>query len=392
MSQETLDIEGNKNSSSEVINPSKKDLDKHFMHSDFQDRLREENKAPISKLIKICCFCSTFMTIEFIGGYMAGSIAIMSDAAHLLSDLAGFLISLMSLYVAQRPANKDLTYGYHRSEIIGSLSSILIIWVLTAWLITEAIQRIFNPRPISGIIMVGIAACGLLFNIIMSRVLAYNPVPNTMDGKFMTDAAKEWAEEKKGEDEPLLEGQEQNEEENNMDAQSFKSNAGDNNPVIRAAYIHILGDMIQSFGVLLAAFIIWMFQDTNPRIRIFDPICTFCFAIVVLCTTVPVSKDCLSVLMEASPDGINYKELFKEICEIEGVINIHDFHCWELSIGRPAITIHILSKKPQKTLEEATRICHNYGLRHCTIQVEDHTQRKRMSFKKCDHVERNDIH
>ena len=312
-------------------------LEEHFKQSDFQKKLKEENKNAISKLVRICFFCATFMTIEFVGGYIAGSLAIMTDAAHLLSDLAGFLISMFSLFIAMRPANPSLTYGYHRSEVIGALSSILIIWVLTVWLITEAIDRIFHPREIIGLVMMGIATCGLIFNIIMSRVLAYNPV-------------------------------------------------------IRAAYIHIIGDMIQSLGVLIAAIIIYLFQETHPGIRIFDPICTFVFAIIVLCTTIPVSKDCINVLMEAAPGDINAEKLYNELQKVIGVVNIHDIHIWCISIGRPSISLHILSNSPQKTLEQATLICQKYGIHHCTIQVEDNTQIKRLSYLKCTHVDDNDIH
>ena len=85
------------------------DLDDHFGKSDFQSKLKVQNSTAIAKLVKICCFCFTFMTIEFIGGYIAGSLAVMTDAAHLLSDLAGFLISMFSLFIASRPANKSLT-------------------------------------------------------------------------------------------------------------------------------------------------------------------------------------------------------------------------------------------------------------------------------------------
>ena len=351
-------------------------LEEHFKHSDFQKKLKEENKNAISKLVRICFFCATFMTIEFVGGYIAGSLAIMTDAAHLLSDLAGFLISMFSLFIAMRPANASLTYGYHRSEVIGALSSILIIWVLTVWLITEAIDRIFHPREIIGLVMMGIATCGLLFNIIMSRVLAYNPVPNVMDGKAIGQMNQEIDE---GLESPLL-------------GEGYDENTGDDNPVIRAAYIHIIGDMIQSLGVLIAAIIIYLFQDTHPGIRIFDPICTFVFAIIVLCTTIPVSKDCINVLMEAAPGDINAEKLYAELQKVIGVVNIHDIHIWCISIGRPSISLHILSNSPQKTLEQATLICQKYGIHHCTIQVEDNTQIKRLSYLKCTHVDDNDIH
>ena len=350
-------------------------LEEHFNHSDFQKKLKEENKNAISKLIRICFFCATFMTIEFIGGYIAGSLAIMTDAAHLLSDLAGFLISMFSLFIAMRPANSSLTFGYHRAEVIGALSSILIIWILTIWLITEAIDRIFHPREIIGLIMMGIATCGLIFNIIMSRVLAYSPLPNVMDGKVISQMNQEIDEELES---PLL----CEDNENNTDE----------NPVIRAAYIHIIGDMIQSLGVLIAAIVIYLFQDNHPGIRIFDPICTFVFAIIVLCTTIPVSKDCINVLMEAAPGDINTQKLYLELQKVIGVVNIHDIHLWCISIGRPSISLHILSDSPQKTLEQATLVCQKYGIHHCTIQVEDNTQIRRLSYMKCTHENDNEIH
>lgn len=367
-----------------MIIPNQKDkidIDEQFQRSDFQKTLLEENKAAISKLVKVCCCCFSFMTIEFVGGYIAGSLAVMTDAAHLLSDLAGFLISMLALFIATRPANRALTYGYHRSEVVGALSSILIIWVLTAWLITEAIDRIFHPQEIIGLIMMAIAACGLMFNIIMSKVLAYNPLPNVMDGKSIAQHRRDKQQEQnpdQGLESPLLgEGQQQNR---------------DANPVIRAAYIHILGDMIQSGGVLLAAIIIFLFQDKYVEIRVVDPICTFVFAIIVLCTTVPVSKDCLNVLMEAAPADINAKALYADLQNVEGVVNVHDIHIWCISIGRPSISLHILSNKPQKSLEQATVVCKGYGIYHATIQVEDNTQISRISYIKCTHEDDNEIH
>lgn len=318
------------------------------------------------------------MTIEFFGGYFSGSLAIMTDAAHLLSDLAGFLISMFALLIAIRPANKSLTFGYHRAEVIGALASILIIWILTVWLISEAINRIFNPREIVGVLMMIVASLGLLFNFIMSKVLSYNPAPNFAEGQTLKSIQTMEVPSNSDIQEPLLDNVEEKDD--------------DDNPVIRATYIHILGDMIQSFGVLLAAVIIYFFQGSHPGIRIFDPICTFCFAIIVLCTTVPVSKSCLSVLMEEAPDDINVEKLYADLNRVEGVVNVHDIHIWCISIGRPAISLHILSDTPQKSLEKATEVCEKYGIRHSTIQVEDNTQIKRLSYVKCKHSKDNDIH
>ena len=382
-SEESLSILSPKNILKPIIS-----LSKHFSNSKFQDKLRLENKVAMFKLKIISTVCCSFMIIEFICGYLAGSLAIMSDATHLLSDLAGFLISLFSLIVAMKPADRNFTFGYHRFEVLGALASILIIWGLTVWLLMAAIWRIKHPNPIVGFLMVCIAAGGLLFNIIMNRILAYNPVVNSMDSGM--GAIK-----KNSEDEIEINNLDNNNDNNLKESLLDKNEIGqeeldhnlkaDDNPVIRAAYIHILGDMIQSAGVLIAALIIYFFQDTHPGVRIVDPICTFCFAIVVLCTTFPVSRDCFYVLLESTPRDLDIESLYNELGAIEGVISVHDIHLWNISIGRPSIALHIICESPKDTLKIATQTCKNYGIKHCTIQTETRENN-------CKHEEENDIH
>ena len=371
-SEESFNILSPKNLLKPIIT-----LSSHFSSSKFQEKLRLENQVAMFKLKIISIVCCSFMIIEFICGYLAGSLAIMSDATHLLSDLAGFLISLFSLIVAMKPADRNFTFGYHRFEVLGALASILIIWGLTVWLLMAAIWRIKHPNPIVGFLMVCIAAGGLLFNIIMNRVLAYNPVVNSMDSGM--GAIKNNPEEDLNNDNNLRESLLNNEEElkHNLNA--------DENPVIRAAYIHILGDMIQSAGVLIAALIIYFFQDTHPGVRIVDPICTFGFAIVVLCTTFPVSRDCFYVLLESTPRDLDIESLYNELSSIEGVISVHDIHLWNISIGRPSIALHIICESPKDVLKIATQTCKNYGIKHCTIQTET-------KESNCNHEEENDIH
>jgi len=348
----------------------------------YRTKLEEVNYKIIRKLIKVSIFCTIFMVIEFIGGWYAGSLAIMTDAAHLLSDLSGFLISMFSLYIALRPANFKLTYGYHRAEVIGALTSILIIWILTAWLIVQAILILYNPQPIEGLVMTAIAFCGLCFNLIMSKILSNDDLPNAFENPTVFN-----------ENADIIEIE--------NDSQSVNSSRGDleapliekkENAVLSAAYIHIIGDIIQSAGVVVASLIIYFFQDSSPNIDMVDPICTFIFAIIVLSTSIPVSKDCLNVLMEASPREIDVNSLTKEISQCVGVINIHDLHVWCISVGRPSISLHLLSDTPQKTLEEATKLCKKYGIHHTTIQVEDNTQRRRPSYMNCTHALDNTIH
>ena len=392
-------------SPSNILRPTN-NLTRHFQNSKFQERLKIQNQVAMFKLKVISSVCFTFMTIEFIFGYIAGSLAIMSDATHLLSDLAGFLISLFSLIVALKPANKNFTFGYHRFEVLGALASILIIWGLTVWLLIAAVYRIKHPNPIVGIIMVCIAAGSLVFNIIMNRILAYNPVVNSMDeGMGAIKETKKEEEINSNEavtmnilnnndlNEGLLDNyntaensKDSNSNNNGMNEGDLEHNLkADDNPVIRAAYIHILGDMIQSSGVLLAALMIYLFQDTHPGVRILDPICTFCFAIVVLCITFPVSRDCFYVLLESTPRDLDIESLYNDLSSIKGVISVHDIHLWNISIGRPSIALHIICDNPDEILKVATQTCKNYGIKHCTIQTET-------VECNCQHEEDNDIH
>ena len=180
-------------------------------------------------------------------------------------------------------------------------------------------------------------------------------------------------------------------ENENLDSKKQKMKENEN-LIMRATALHILGDIIQSLGVVIASTIIYLFQDSHPKIVLIDPICTFVFAIIVLTTSIPVTIDCINVLMEASPPGIEINQLANEIIQAEGVVNVHDFHVWCISIGKPSISLHILSTNPQKTLEEVTRACNKHGIYHTTIQVEDDTQKHRPSFMKCNHTYDNTIH
>ena len=150
------------------------------------------------------------MIIEFIGGYISNSLAIMTDAAHLFSDVTGFAISIFSVTLSTVPKTKVVTYGYHRAEILGAMASILLIWLITIVLMVLAYDRIKNPTIVDAKIMFAIAGIGLLVNLIMMFVLK-------------TD--------------------ENEEDEENMN--------------VRAAYIHVIGDAIQSVGVIAASVIIY---------------------------------------------------------------------------------------------------------------------------------------
>jgi zinc transporter 2 len=143
------------------------------------EKVEDINDIAKNKLILVCLICFFFMAIEFVGGIMASSLAIMTDAAHLLSDLAGFVISIFALQYAKKAPNNIFTFGYFRAEIVGAFFSVMIIWILTIILLCESIQRLFDTHHrIDGKIMLISASIGLVFNMIMVYILHSDVIRN----------------------------------------------------------------------------------------------------------------------------------------------------------------------------------------------------------------------
>ena len=334
---------------------------------------KKQQDEAIRKLTWVCVICTIFMIIEIIGGYLANSIAIMSDAAHLLSDLLGFLISIISIYISRKIAKNDMSYGYHRAEIIGALVSIVLIWALTIWLLYEATLRIIVTPKVDGLIMIIISIIGFSFNVIMGLVLAKSGVPHS-HGLHGHDHDHDHDHEHE-----LEHHHDSDDEEIGLHDENDHSNTNVN---LRASFIHILGDALQNVGVLIAGGIIFLF----PTFSIADPICTYIFSIIVGLTTIRILKDCIFVLMEGSPVAVDIEQLEKDLTAIPGVKEIHDLHVWSLSIGKMSLSCHICTDDPQKTLKKATKMIQKkYKIDHVTIQVEDNKDKNQISCK-------NDLH
>lgn len=261
------------------------------------------------RLIIVSVLCAIFMLGEVIGGIIANSLAVLSDSAHMFSDLMGFAISMASLWIAGRPASIEMSYGYHRAEVIGALGSMALIWGLTIWLVYEAIHRITHTEEVNGLIMLITAVLGLVINIIMSQVLHQHGHGHAHDHDHehghAHDHAHDHGHKHKHEEEVKVKIIPTSSEEpaHHSPAHTLSTsyepinlrNYEDVN--VRAAFLHVLGDLLQSVGVTIAATLIYI----NPEWKIADPICTFFFSFIVMCTTIPIAKECLSVLMEGVP-------------------------------------------------------------------------------------------
>ena len=358
---------------------SSSDEDSSFAEKNAKLFRKQQDKA-IRKLIWVCVICTIFMIIEIIGGYLANSIAIMSDAAHLLSDLLGFLISIISIYISRKVAKNNMSYGYHRAEIIGALVSIVLIWALTLWLLYEATLRIITPPLVDGFIMIIVSIIGFSFNVIMGIVLAKSGVAHS-HGLKKCDHDHDHEHDHEHEHEHDHEHEHNSDEEIRLHTEDENENKN-SNVNLRASFIHILGDALQNIGVFIAGIIIYFL----PRYSIADPICTYIFSIIVGFTTINILKDCIFVLMEGSPVDIDIEELESDLREIKGVKEIHDLHVWSLSIGKTSLSCHICCDNPQKTLKKAKKMIQKkYKIDHITIQVEENNNMNQLSCK-------NDIH
>ena len=372
--QKTQELEENPNEDKEDKedkHQQSSSSDEDSSHGDKNiDIYKKQQDEAIKKLTWVCVMCTFFMIIEIIGGYLANSIAIMSDAAHLLSDLLGFLISIISIHISRKVAKNDMSYGYHRAEIIGALVSIILVWALTLWLLYEATLRIIKTPQVDGLIMIIIAIIGFLFNVIMGVVLAKSGVPHSHGLHGHDHGHEHEHHHHDSEDEEIgLHDEDEHKHKNT-------------NVNLRASFIHVLGDALQNVGVLIAGGIIFLF----PNFSIADPICTYIFSIIVGLTTIKILKDCIFVLMEGSPVDIDIEELEKDLNKIKGVKEIHDLHVWSLSIGKISLSCHICCDNPQKTLAKAKKMIQKkYKIEHITIQVEENNNSGQICCK-------NDLH
>ncbi|XP_071142410.1 proton-coupled zinc antiporter SLC30A2-like isoform X1 [Mytilus edulis] len=319
------------------------------------------DKKARNRLILASVLCLIFMVAEIIGGVIAGSLAIISDAAHLLTDFASFMVSLLALLLASRQPTKKLSFGWYRAEILGALSSILMLWVLTGIVVYMAIKRLIsNDYDINATVMLIIASCGVAFNLFMGLTLhqhshSHGGISHSHDSPARQNY-------KTINNQDVEEG-----DHSNHSGHSHQSNIN-----VRAAFIHVMGDLIQSVGVLIAAIMIYF----KPEWKMADPICTFLFSIIVMVTTITVVRDILVVLMEGTPRSLNFVEVQGSFYSIPGVKDLHDLRMWSLSLNKIALSVHIAvdpDADPLKVLKLASAMVQKkYGISETTIQVEEY--------------------
>ncbi|CAB3399693.1 unnamed protein product [Caenorhabditis bovis] len=287
------------------------------------------------------------MICEVIGGILAGSLAIVTDAAHLLTDFASVLISLFSLYIARRPPSQTMSFGFHRAEVLGAFFSVFLIWIVTGVLVVLAIMRIVDgDYEVQGGIMAITAGLGVIVNLIMLALLYFGGHSHSHGGG------------------------------------SSHGHAHDGKNInVRAAFVHILGDLLQSLGVLIAALFIYF----KPSWVIIDPICTLLFSVIVLCTTIYILRDAIIVLLEGRPNSIDFSKVFASLADIDGVKKVHDLRIWCLTMDKIALSVHLevdSDSKSQEVLRKARSMLKlTYNVHEITVQIEEYREN---DCGKCD--------
>jgi cobalt-zinc-cadmium efflux system protein len=256
-----------------------------------------------------------FMFIELVGGWLSNSLALVSDAAHMLTDIGAMLLSLFAIWFARRPTTLTMSFGYHRAEILGALFSVMLIWMVSGVLIFEALVRLQSPPEVQGPIVLVVATIGLGANLLSMKML---------------------------------------------------HGAKADNINIRAAYLHLLSDSLGSIGAILAGLILWL-TNWHP----IDPLITILFAILMLVSSWGLLKETLAVLMESTPTHVDPKQVTIDLHALVGVEESHDLHIWSVSSGKLALSVHLISRETEILLERAHTVLRDkYGITHTTIQIE----------------------
>lgn len=255
---------------------------------------------------------------ELIAGFMTNSLALLSDAGHMLSDVGAMALSLFAFRFARRPATHESTYGFHRAEILAALFNGLALWLIVGIIFSAAYSRFLNPPEVESFGMMIVAIAGLFVNIAAAAIL---------------------------------------------------HGGHHHNLNLRGAFLHVVSDAIGSVGAILAGFIMlttgWYLAD--PLIGVF-------IGVLILVSSWSLVRDCLSVLMQAVPKGIRLEEVRRTIEAVKGVSKVHDLHIWAVTSDIFTLSAHAVVESGgdfhevlngiEDTLKE------RYNIEHTTIQLE----------------------
>lgn len=287
-----------------------------------------------------------YMFVEAIGGFLTNSLALLSDAGHMLSDSVSLGIGLVALTLGEKVATYSKTYGYKRFEILAALFNGLTLLLISIYIFYEAFHRFANPPEVASTGMLIIALIGLGVNLVVAWIL--------MHGADTED-----------------------------------------NLNVRAAFLHVIGDLLGSVGAVTAALLIMFFGWGWA-----DPLASVIVAGLILFSGWRVAKDALHILMEGTPKNVDIKEIIKTIEHVPEVISIHDLHVWSITSGKNALSCHAVVNEDlsilecQKVLRTIEQQLAQMGIGHVTVQMEheDHPHHESIICTHGDQIEHSHHH
>ncbi|XP_067631851.1 proton-coupled zinc antiporter SLC30A2 isoform X1 [Eurosta solidaginis] len=337
-------------------------------NANLRSKSAQDAKFKIVLAISLCCI---FMIVEFLGGCMAGSLAIMADAAHLASDCISFVIALVAIWLGGRPPDSRMSFGYKRMEVMGAIISILGIWILTATLIMVAMERLYsNDFDLNASTMMVISGIGILINIVMAFILHGSSLVGHGHNHAHAHAhSHSHSHTAAAANNALLEISDSNGSDNEL--KHANKCDKDENLNLRAAMIHVIGDLVQSIGVFLASILIQIY----PNAKFADPLCTLIFSVIVFMTTVHLFRESVGILLDAVPSRISLDMLTMDLINIDGVKAVHHLNVWSHTSNYSVMMVHLVIdflSDSDKVLQRATQIAcgPKYDIKHCTIQTE----------------------
>lgn len=260
------------------------------------------------------------MVIEAVGGWLTNSLALLSDAGHMLTDAGALALSLLAMIIGDKPPSLTKTFGYRRFEILAALFNGLALWAIVGVILHEAYHRLLNPPEVKAIGMMGVAVIGLVVNLVAIRLLHTHK-----------------------------------EESIN----------------VRGAFLHVMADSLGSVGVLAAGFIILATGWT-----LIDPMISLAICCLILWSSWGIIRDAVHILLLGVPRHINYRRVEEMILQHEGVCCLYDLHIWSIASGQEALSAHIVVAGEfagqKQLLEDIIENLHvKFGIDHTTIQIEE---------------------
>lgn len=263
---------------------------------------------------------AVIMFLEFFGGLLTNSLALLSDSGHMLSDVSSLFLSLLALWAAKKPTSDSKQFGYHRFEVLAALFNGVTLLAIAISILYEAHQRVAHPQPVQSHIMIAIAFIGLVANLVSAWAL--------------------------------------------MRECDVKSNLN-----ARSAYLHVIGDAISSVGVIIAGLLIMKFS-----LYLADPVISGLVALMITKGAINVIKESIHILMEGKPRSIDTGKVKSSLYDIEGVVDVHDLRLWTITSGINSLCCHLVidaNTSSQVVLNAATNMVQErFGVSYVTIQVE----------------------